>query len=585
MVKSVPHVNVTHEYGIVNRVLSTDNTLACVMETKKGIPNVPILITSPGQLRLEFGVEMNAYWAAGGGPFWGVRAAYGDVTAAIHYIMYEEATPTHKMAKIVSKKPGSNRMFITFRREGTGIAQRLSLTIEEEDGITEYFLNVKRAATQRINENLETENRYKSAFQNLVEKVNSQSRLVEMFFLAVDDEDAEEDLTYYPAEPEWVQELTAGEDVFVSGKLFAEIPRSVLGGIGEEGDVNVPGNDGTHLKDEADQKLFDIISDEVMDDGVDAGMAASEAAHAEALKSLEQLPIAGVFSLKSIAYESRFDVESIDGLGDIYQPYLDHVVKMATPEQHGWRFAIVGADENMNMLERIKYAASMNNELMIFVAGGLVDVNGVEYEPRLATMAVAGKISETTYNLAIWGGKATKALRTSGKNFIVDILPIPGEPIYDDPDAENPEIIGEEPVTRSEMIEYNECGCLTFLKDGDGIKITEGVTTVQESYAELGIRKEDEIAVMRVVNHAKYQVYDACYGMLGQGLTDTFKTDLEEAVRQRLSVMSEEGAISNFEVAATVGPNIQGEQGQIQVDIAITPVHAARIIDARIVVY
>jgi hypothetical protein len=49
--------------------------------------------------------------------------------------------------------------------------------------------------------------------------------------------------------------------------------------------------------------------------------------------------------------------------------------------------------------------------------------------------------------------------------------------------------------------------------------------------------------------------------------------------------MSEEGAISNFEVAATVGPNIQGEQGQIQVDIAITPVHAARIIDARIVVY
>jgi hypothetical protein len=237
----------------------------------------------------------------------------------------------------------------------------------------------------------------------------------------------------------------------------------------------------------------------------------------------------------------------------------------------------------MDMIARLANAGRFNNELMVFVGGGVVDINGVEYTPELATQVVAGKIAATRYNLAIWGGNASKALMTD-RTFISDIIPIAGEPIYDDPDAVSPVMVGENVATRTEMIQYNEGGVLTFLKDKDGVKITEGITTVQEYYSQYGIRREDEIAVMRIIIHAKYEVYDACYKMLGINLNSTFKQDLENAVRNRLSAMSDEGALYNFDAAASVGPIVNGEQREIRVDISISPIHAARIIDAVIVV-
>jgi len=573
MVKNVPHVNVTHEYAFVNRVLDTDQTMGCVIECKKGTPNVPVYVTGPALLKEAFGVDMDAYWAAGGGPFWGVRAAYGDVTAAIHYLLDNAATPA-KVAKIVSLMPGTNKIYITFTSSGSGVAQRLSLTIEEEDGKTEYYLNVRRSVVP------DSTGTYKSALQNLVEKVNNQSTLVNIYFQGVT---SGSETGAAPSPESWEQELGNGQKVYVGSQSYKNVMRTVLG----SGTGNTAGSDGSKLKTLAEQKEFDIIDDMVMGEeaGADAGSSPSEVAHAEALKALEQKEIAGIFCLKSIQYEDETKSAPIEGVGDIYQPYVDHVTKMNTPEQHGWRFAVVGADENMNMMERIKYAAALNNELMIFVAGGIVDTNGVEYQPRMATMAVAGKIAATKYSTAIWGGRPNKALMVNGSQFITDIIDVPGEPIYEDPDAETLVITGSSPATRTEMIAYNECGCVTFLKDDDGVKITEGVTTVQERYAELGIKKEDEIAVMRIINHAKYTVYDACYSMLGENLNETFQSDLEEAIRSNLGVMGDEGALSAYDVVVTVGTTTESEQGQILAEISITPIHAARIIDAKIVVY
>lgn len=579
MVRNIPHVNVTHREGLLSRTLGVDQTLGCVIECTKGTPNEAVLISTPGALKREFGVEMNAYWAAGGGPLYVVRAAYGDCAKAAHLIQgYDDQTTPAKVdaIKFEVKRPGSKRTYLTFTATGTGAGQRLSATFEEEDGITEYFLGVRRSLIP------DEEGAYKSALQNLVEKINRESDIVDAYFQVVDEGDED---GAAPSPTAWVQEVPEGKAVYVGSNGYTSKTRRVMGSnaVGDTG--NTAGTDGTalYLKAEADQKPFDIISDIVMETGIDAASSPSEVAHTAALKALEQLEIGGVFSLKSNPWASRLDDTQVVNTGDIYAPYVEHVVKMNTPEQHGWRFAIVGANDNMNMIQRLAQAGVFNSELVIFVGQGLVDVNGVEYTPDLATQAVAGKIATTAYNVAIWGGRPSKALKVD-KTFITDIMEIPGEPIYADPDADPLAMVGENKATRTEMIAYNEGGVLTFLKDNDGVKVTEGITTVQESYRALGIRREDEIAVMRLIIHAKYEVYAACYLMLGQGINDTFKMDLENSVRSRLAIMVDQGALSEFEAYATVGPVVNGEQGQIQVDISIVPYHAARIIDATIVV-
>lgn len=548
MVQSIPHVNVTHESGYVTRVQSTDQTAGFVIESTYGHTNQSVLIKNPGQLRREFGVNMDLYWAAGGGPFYAVRAVYGEADKATHFIYDDSATPI-PVIKLVAKRSGSKPIYFTVSSSGLTENKRVSVTFEEENGLSEYYISVRGSIAAN-----------KDAFQVLVEKINSQSDIVD---------------AYFKIDSDWVQEIPDGydnDDVVVGSEHIPTIARSVLG----SGSGNTAGSDGDGLLAEEYQHDFKMISD-VIPDGEE--LSPAEEAHTDALKVLESASVGFVFCVRSPEYEDRTSMDVIDEHGNLYVIYTDHINKMNTPELHGWRFAVLGANENMNMVERIEQAGYLNNEMVLFVGQGLVDLNGEEYEPDMSTMAVAGKLSNTSYNVAIWGGKESKVLR-SDQEFITDVMVAPGYPIFDEEGL----VTGENPVTRDDYIRYNESGVMTFDIDSFGVKIREGITTITEMLQELGVLKEDEVTVIRTINHAKYEVYDACYSMLGEAMSATFKTDLEQAVVAKLGKMYDEGAINNYNVSASIGASTGRAHGRIQVDIGITPVHAARIINASIVV-
>jgi hypothetical protein len=557
MVQSIPHVNVTHQAGYVTRVQSTDQTPGFVIESDYGHTNEAVLIKNPGQLRREFGVNMDLYWAAGGGPFYAVRAVKGTAAKATQILSDDSATPV-ELIKLVAKRSGSKPIYFTVNCYGEAEHKRVSITLEELYGLSEYYISVRGSLTAE-----------KDAFQVLVEKINQQSDIVD---------------AYYKVDGNWVQEIPEGftnDDVVIGSEHIETVHRAILGSQ-TGGSL---GDDGEGLLDEDTRRSFKMLSDVVDDEDETTDLSPAEQAHEAALKVLEESPVGFVFCVRSVEYEDRLDQECIDGMGDLYQIYLDHINKMNTPELHGWRFAVLGANENMNMIERIEYAGDMDNEMVVFVGQGLVDLNGVEYEPDMAVMAVAGKIAATRYNVAVWGGKASKVLQTD-QAFITDIIPSPGYPVFEESESVpgTYEITDEEQVTRDDYIRYNESGVVTFIKDSMGVKIREGITTISEMLQELGVLAEDELSVIRIINHAKYETYDACYSMIGEAMTPTFKTDLEQAVVGKLAEMYSEGAISDYSAVATIGASTGRAHGRIQVDIGITPVHAARIINASIVV-
>lgn len=550
MVKGVPYVHVQHSYGVVSNALDHDQIPAFVIECEKGPVNTPILIKSPTQLKRIFGVDGDFYFALGGAPAYFVRACYGSSQRAIHYIK-DTGTEPIDVLKLEARYEGSKKIYITFSSTGTGNNQRINLTVTEQDGITEYYLGIRGSVVQQ-----------KTALEKLVEKINKDSQILKGYIRAKKD-----------TEIIWAETVPSGYTLRLGNGELQSIPKTVLG----SGTGNVPGTSGDKLKPVAEQKPFDIISDLVTDG--ENGLSPSEIAHEEALRSLEEVEVACVVCLKSVEYESREADAPRAGVGEIYAPYIEHVEKMNLAENHAWRYAILGADENMNKDIRLLRALVFNNENVIFVGQGLYDVEGNYYEPRLATMAVAAKISTTPYHIAIWGGRPQKALRGSF-DFLSDIGELPGEVIYDDDNN----VIGEKPATKDDIVQYNEGGIITFLVDKDGIKIREGITTAQQVYFKYyGVNKEDEISVLRIINHAKYIVYDACYKMLGEGITDTFQMDLETQVSEALSTMVSEAALLDYSVTSRIDPVIGGT-AKVYVDISITPVHAARQIDASIVV-
>jgi hypothetical protein len=557
MVQGIPYVHVEHTYGIAATALGYDVTPVFILESKKGYVNKPILISSPAHLRREYGVNADLYFALGGAPAYFIRAAYGEPTHATHYIkdVPEEGEDAVEVIKLVAKRPGSEPIYIKFTATGEGYAQRLNLTVEETEGWSEYYIGVRASYAQQ-----------KPAIQRLVEKINRESDILEAYFKVTDG-----------TNEKWAKTIEPGHTLVTGTGKYATITKTVMG----TGTGNIPGDDGDGLKPEEEQKPFDIISDDIITDTEDpnVGFSPSEIAHAEALKAAEELEVACVVCLKALPYEKLEDDDQKVGTGDVYSVYIDHVDAMNTPESHAWRFTILGASDKMNKNEILERAHIINSEKIVFVGQGLIDVNGNEWPPYLATMAVAAKVSQTPYNVAIWGGRPRKALRGTF-DFLSEPAELQGEPIRDEDDN----IIGFSPATRQDVIDYNEGGVITFYKDKDGIKIREGVTTVQQKFLEFfGISREDELAVVRIINHAKYVTYDACYSMLGEGITSTFQMDLETQVAEALNTMVMEGGLIDFSVSSRIQP-VLGGAAKVYVDISITPVHAARQIDARIVV-
>jgi hypothetical protein len=81
--------------------------------------------------------------------------------------------------------------------------------------------------------------------------------------------------------------------------------------------------------------------------------------------------------------------------------------------------------------------------------------------------------------------------------------------------------------------------------------------------------------------------------MLGQNITDTFKTDLEEHIKSGLEKMKTEdqsiidiadSGLSAYTVSVSLIPRTVQKQGKVTVNVSVTPVHAAREIDATVVV-
>lgn len=290
-------------------------------------------------------------------------------------------------------------------------------------------------------------------------------------------------------------------------------------------------------------------------------------AHAKALASLEAYQIAAVFNTQATSGSAAA----------LHAKYVEHIDKVNGPEYHGWRFAILGAPAGASKSSIIGSAVGFNRENVVYVGQGVIDINGTEYSPCQATQVIAGKIGATKYYETIWGGAKSKVLGIEGEKYIAELVALPGAGV-------------DGLATKEDIIEYNEKGVTTFVEELDGIRIREGVTTIQDSVSN---SSEDELAVVRIIRHAKYLVYNRAYEMLGQNITATYKTDLEEHIKTGLEVMKStdlsliditESGLSAYTVSVQLVPRTVQKQGKVTVNVTITPVHAAREISAQVVV-
>jgi hypothetical protein len=532
MVYNVPRVRVKHTYGYVPSVPADDQIFGYVVECTKGTPGEPVLIRTPEQLYQEFKVHIDAYFGVGGQALYVSRAACtadngGAAPVKAVQFLSDTAATGVSVIKLVAKQPGSYQITLQVERNATS---GNNIIISEDGYSSEYYIGI-------------------SGIENLVNRINRESDIVDAYFAVY------ETGVGNCTNPSWVKTYDASTYTKCEGTgyLATVVAGTVLGSYGTGA---VAGSNGTtHSTPAYPGQLPD---------------ANAPTAHAEALASLEMYKLAGVFTTQ-VTSTTEATVHAV---------YLEHVDKMNGAEEHGWRFAVLGAASGATKAEILSAAASHNRETVIYVGQGVIDANEVEYTPTEAVQVVAGKIGAMPYYEPIWGGRPSKILgidqNGSIDKYIIDLVPLPGD-------------TAGTVATREDIIEYNEKGVITFVEEIDGIRIREGLTTVQNP-AETA---EDELAVMRIIRHVKYLVYDLSYEMLGQNITDTFKTDLEENIKSGLEKMKSEdksiidipdSGLSAYTVSVALVPRTVQKQGKVTVSVSVTPVHAAREIDATVVV-
>jgi hypothetical protein len=629
MVQNIPAVNVSKIYGYVNQVAAYDQVFGCVIECNKGSPAEAQLISSPQQLLAEYGVTMDPYWGVGGQPLYIIRAVDGITTQSVDYLYDTETSPV-PIIKLVAQVEGSYNIFIN---AGPDTKNGNDLVLEEPDNTDEFYLGVHSSTYNN-----------KSSIETIVDNINTESAIVDAYYQVLE----VDGIT-----TRWDNSYVVGETVLYGNDTLAVTGRVILGTNSTMGSV---GSDGT-VKELADQAEFDLIPDE------DAAMC-----HRKALQYLEDVRLAGVFTMKAPSTEDDATYTAA-----LYGEYASHAAAMTTPREHMWRYVIVGADDNSaatDMEGMINFAKTLNSENVIYVGQGVVDVNGVEYTPRMATQVVAGKLGYTAYQEPIWGGASSKVLAANNVNFIADVMFLPGSGItnvggtplttftkvtgytniysttvttaignvnqdltvyteipggvtadnelstiltqldkqagfffFDEAnnllyintfDSGNPnnEIISMNnlpgPASSSDRNLYNTYGVLTFLSRADGIRVLEGINTAQNE----NLDADSEIAVIRIVNHAQYVVFDTAYQLLGGNISDTYYGDMTTSINSALSLMVAEGALvdvpSDGLVAFTVNveqsPRTLQREGVVNIQLAITPAHAARTIKIQIVV-
>ncbi|MDP3065887.1 MAG: hypothetical protein Q8N08_04035 [Methanobacteriaceae archaeon] len=537
MVYNVPSVKVSHTYGYVPSIPADDQIFGLVVEGTKGSPHVPVLIRTPEQLYQRFKVKLNAYFGVGGQAIYVTRAACdadngGAAPTKASQILLDTSGTALEVLKLEAKEQGSYPINLSVSPNSTS---GNNVIIEEEGYAPEYYIGI-------------------TGIRNLVNRINRESDIVDAFYYVCP-----------IGEPNcvdgtWAKAFSAETQVMKEGNgiLTTVLPGTVLGElpIGGDADLYVAGSDGTT---EASPDYAGQIPD-----------SNAATAHAKALASLEMYKLAGVFTTQV----------TTGSAAAVHAKYIEHVDAMNQANVHGWRFAILGAPEGAAKSEILSAAVGINRETIAYQGQGCIDMNGIEYTPTEATQVIAGKIGGTRYQDAIWGGKIDKILGIVRNGvvdkFITGLVRMPGE----GPDGF---------ATHEDTIEYNEAGVLTFVEEIDGMRIREGLTTAQNP-AETA---EDELAVMRIIRHVKYLVYDRCYEMLGQNMTSTFKTDLEENIKTGLEKLKTEdrsiidipdSGLSAYTVSVMLVPRTVQKQGKVTVNVSVTPVHAAREIEATVVV-
>jgi len=327
------------------------------------------------------------------------------------------------------------------------------------------------------------------------------------------------------------------------GDGITSVPRTQLG----SGGGNTSGSDGKTK----------TGTDEPGDYGELAEADLAEA-HRAGLKTLEYLRIKGVFTISpNLAVQAEYAV---------------HAQTMSSSENNRWRYAVVGAPEGTIKSEMLSMTAGYNHERVMFVGQGLIDRNGREYAPNEATMAIAGKRSQLWYGRSMWGGASIKRLGINESQFFVDTLPIVG------PDAF---------ITNSDLRDLNEGGVITFEKSTDGVRIREGINTVQAT----NVDAQDTESVVGIITRALEVIYNASYQMLGENITPSFKTDLEEHIKSQLSIMQtvdktltedEDEGLEPYSIEVTIVPRSNQRLGRVSVAGHITPVFAARKIPINV---
>lgn len=526
MVLNIPNVRVTHAYGYTPSVPADDQMFGMVVECVKGEPNRAVLIRSPEQLYQEFKIRANAYFGVGGQALYVVRAACDTVIGGAAPVAATQAFfDTHATAaKVLKLEAKQKGSYEITLSVRENTTEGNNIIIEEDGYPSEYYIGVPDIKT-------------------LVKRINNESLIVNAYFKI-------------QGKSGWYQEFTIGQTVVEgTGALATKADGTVLGSNTSDTTDNVEGSDGTVVTN----------SPEYLGQLPNSGVTIyAPDAHAKALLALVNYKLAGVFCMQT-------------GESNVHAQYIDHADQMNEADAHGWRSVIIGAPYGAEKGSIVGAAGQANRETVLYVGQGVIDQEGNEYSPCEATQVVAGKIGVTPYYETIWGGQTRKRLSIDipPENFISDIVDLPGE---------TPGSI----ATRTDIIEYNERGVITFQKDFDGVRIREGVTTVQDNSV-----AEDELAVVRIVRHAKYLVYERAYEMLGQNITSTFKTDLEEYIKGALERMKiddhslidiPENGLAAYNVSVQLIPRSVQRQGKVKIDISITPVHAAREIVATITV-
>lgn len=309
-------------------------------------------------------------------------------------------------------------------------------------------------------------------------------------------------------------------------------------------------------------------------------------AHADGLKTLQRIRIAGVFCMY--------------GEDAIQRAYVEHGINSIEPEKGmnnnetcKWRTILLGAnaDNRSDIASLASKAGSLNNQYILFLGHGLIDTGMTGYVSTLSqtekvnyigassdnqllpyecTQYIAGLRSKLDYGESIFGGQGRKRIRGVGDLEIAPLTSYDKEYYWD-------------PINYTKL---NEAGVLTFTEDYGNITLTDGVTTVSSTGKE-----EDEEGVMNILKYAQNAIYDVCLPYIGRNIDADLENSITTGIEKVLEEMktTDQTLIDTHEYPAyTVNVSLGSRRnqllGRIYVYVTICPVHAVRQIEVEMTV-